>query len=53
MTATSSTDFKFQTDETAFKIIERVDGRPWLNSALTPKNSGSTLSPFVKLGARA
>jgi len=52
MTATSSPHFKFQTDETAFKVISRVDGRAWLNSAITPKNGGPTLSPIVKLGAR-
>lgn len=52
MTATSSPHFKFQTDETAFKVISRVDGKLWLNSAITPKNAGPTLSPVVKLGAR-
>jgi HK97 family phage major capsid protein len=53
MTATSSPHFKFQTDETAFKVVSRVDGRLWLNSAITPKNNGDSLSPVVKLGARA
>lgn len=53
MTATSSPHFKFQTDETAYKIISRLDGRLWLNSAITPKNNGDSLSPVVKLGARA
>ena len=53
MSARSSEDFKFQTDETAYRIIERLDGRPWLNSAITPKNAGDTLSPFVKIAARA
>jgi HK97 family phage major capsid protein len=51
MSATSSPHFKFQNDVTAYRIIERVDGRPWLNSAITPKNNGDTLSPFVKLAA--
>jgi hypothetical protein len=36
---------------TAFRVIERVDGRPWLQSAITPQNNGATLSPFVKLAA--
>lgn len=50
MTAMSSTDFKFDQDKTAFRLIERVDGRPWLNSAITPSNgSTNTLSPFVQL----
>jgi HK97 family phage major capsid protein len=51
MTASSSPHYKFQTDQTAFKITTRVDGRPWLQSAITPKNNGSTLSPYVKLAA--
>lgn len=42
----------FQNDQTAYRIIERVDGRPWLQSALTPHNSGSSLSPFVQLASR-
>ena len=48
MQATSSPHFKFSTDKTAYRIIERVDGRPWLNSAITPKNGGATLSPIVR-----
>jgi HK97 family phage major capsid protein len=52
MSAMSSPHFKFQNDQTAYRIIERVDGRPWLNSAITPKNTGPTLSPFVYLAAR-
>jgi HK97 family phage major capsid protein len=52
MTATSSPHFKFQTDQTAFKVVSRVDGKAWLTSAITPENGGATLSPFVKLGAR-
>jgi HK97 family phage major capsid protein len=53
MSARSSEHFRFQNDQTAYRIIERVDGRPWLPSAITPKNSGSTLSPYVKIAARA
>jgi HK97 family phage major capsid protein len=52
MSASSSTDYKFGNDQTAFRIIQRVDGRPWMQSALTPKNGGNTLSPFVSLTAR-
>jgi HK97 family phage major capsid protein len=50
MSAMSSPHFKFQNDQTAYRIIERLDGRPWLNSAITPKNSSATLSPFVTVG---
>jgi len=51
MQARQSDEFKFDTDEVAFRIIERVDGRPWLQSAITPHNGGATLSPIVKLAA--
>ncbi|MEU1372990.1 phage major capsid protein [Streptomyces triculaminicus] len=53
MSAMSSPHFQFSQDRTAYRIIERVDGRPWLQSAITPQNNGPTLSPFVQLAARA
>jgi HK97 family phage major capsid protein len=48
----SSEHYLFGTDKIAFKVIERVDGRPWVQSAVTPRN-GSTnkLSPYVGLSA--
>lgn len=49
MSARQSEDYRFQNDVTAFRVIERIDGRPWLASAVTPQNNGDTLSPFVKL----
>ena len=52
MRAESSPHFKFQNDMTVYRVIERVDGRPWLQSAITPQNSTSTLSPYVTLGER-
>lgn len=52
MSAASSDHFKFNREVTAFRITERVDGKPWLQSAITPKNNGPTLSPFVKIEAR-
>jgi HK97 family phage major capsid protein len=52
MTADSSTDYKFGSDKTTFRIIQRVDGQPWLKSAITPANgSANKLSPFVELDA--
>ena len=51
MQAESSTHYKFANDQTAYRVIERVDGRPWIQSAITPKNSGSTLTPFVQLSS--
>lgn len=52
MSAKSSEDYKFGNDVTAYRIIERVDGRPWLQSAITPQNNTATLSPFVQLQTR-
>ena len=50
MSARQSEEFKFKNDVTAFRVIERLDGRPWLVSAITPQNgSANTLSPFVNL----
>lgn len=53
MTASSSVDYRFANDQTAFRILQRVDGRPWILSALTPANGSDTLSPFVELATRA
>lgn len=50
MSLESSNDYLFGTDKTAFRILGRVDGQPWLRSAITPKNGGPTLSPYVLLG---
>jgi HK97 family phage major capsid protein len=52
MQVDSSPHYKFGNDKTAFRIIERVDGRPWLQSAITPRNSANTLTPFVQLATR-
>ncbi len=52
MSAISSSDYRFGNDMTAYRVIERVDGRPWLQSAITPRNAGSALSPYLQLAAR-
>ena len=52
MTASSATDYKFGEDKTTLRIIQRVDGRPWVQSPITPQNGGPTLSPFVELANR-
>jgi HK97 family phage major capsid protein len=48
----SSIHLKFDQFETSFRISQRMDGRGWWKTALTPRN-GSTLSPFVGLAVRA
>lgn len=49
----SSPHVKFITDQMVWKFVQRVDGRPWLTSALTPRNGSTTISPFVALATRA
>lgn len=52
MTVDSSPHVKFTSDKTTFRAIARNDGRPWLQSPLTPHNNSASLSPFVTLEAR-
>ena len=49
----SSIHFKFDTDQTAFRVVMRADGRVWWTSALVPKNGSNTLSCIVALATRA
>ncbi len=50
MSLESSTEYLFGVDKTAFRVIGRVDGQPWLPSAITPHNgSANTLSTYVIL----
>ena len=51
LSLTTSDQVAFATDQTAFRIIERLDGQPWIASALTPYNGGDTLSAFVTVAA--
>ena len=43
----TSQEYLFASDLTAYRMIERCDARVWPQSALSPRNGGSTLSPFV------
>lgn len=52
MQVATSTEYRFQNDKVAFRVIERVDGQPWIRSAITPNQGTNTLSPFVQLAAR-
>jgi len=49
----TSEHFKFRNDQTSVRITSRVDGRSWIRSAVTPQTGTSTLSPVVKIAARA
>lgn len=52
MESMSSPHYKFNQDMTSFRIIQRLDGQPWLQSALTPHKGTATLSAFVQIAAR-
>lgn len=43
----------FDAGATAFRATYRLDGQPWLTSAISPANGSDTLSPFVALATRA
>lgn len=45
----ASIHLRFDYNETAFRFLFHVDGQPWLQSALTPKSAGDTLSTIVDL----
>jgi hypothetical protein len=50
MQVASSDQYLFANDLMAYRIIERLDGRFWLQSAITPENGGANkLSPLVLL----
>lgn len=49
----SSIHVRFLANEHAFRFTVRNDGAPWWRSALTPKRSTLTLSPYVTLAERA
>lgn len=42
---------RFVNNERAFRFTMRNDGAPWWRTALTPRNSANTLSPYVTLAA--
>jgi len=52
VSAATSVHLKFVEDEVAFRFTLRMDGQPWMQSALTPKHSSNTLSSFVTLADR-
>ena len=50
----TSIHLRFDYDQTTFRFVFRVDGKPWWRTALTPyKGTGNTQSPFVALATRA
>lgn len=49
----ASPHVRFNNDETVWRFVQRVDGRPWVISALTPRYGTTTMSPFVALATRS
>lgn len=52
MSMESSIHARFTSDATVIKFVERVDGRPWLQNAITPNKGANALSAFVRLAQR-
>ena len=49
----TSIHLKFDSDQTAFRFVFRIDGQPWWPAALTPPQATTaTLSPFVVVATR-
>lgn len=48
----SSPHVKFTSDKTTYRMIQRNDGRPWMEQPITPHNNSATLSAFVQLDDR-
>lgn len=51
-TVDTSIHNKFEYDKTTWRVVHRVDGRPWLSAPLTLADGTSQISPFVILGAK-
>lgn len=44
-----SLHYQFNADKNSWRFVKRVDGKPWMNTAITPYKGSDTLSPFVLL----
>ena len=53
VTMAASPHVRFQQDEMVWRMTSRIDGKPWIDSALTPRNGSNTLSAFVNLATRS
>jgi len=52
VSAMLSEHYLFANDKTAYRLISRVDGRPWLQSAITPHAGSNSLTAFVQIATR-
>ena len=53
MRSDSSMHVAFDSNQMAFRIIYRLDGKPMMKEAITPANSTTKRGPFVVLGTRS
>jgi len=44
---------RFQYDETSWRAVHRVDGKPWMSTPLTLSDGSYQVSPFVILGDKS
>lgn len=47
MQVATSAEYAFANDEVSYRITQRMDGRGWQRTPLTPANGGNTLSQYV------
>jgi HK97 family phage major capsid protein len=45
----ASEHVNFLKNQTTWRVVERVDGQPWLDNVITLQDGASTVSPFVVL----
>ena len=50
MQIATSAEYSFANDEVSYRITQRMDGRGWQRTPLTPANGGNSLSMIVKIG---
>lgn len=51
MTIAASEHERFRYDQTAWRVVARVDGQPWLSAPVMLNDGVTTVSPFVSLAA--
>ena len=44
---------KFNKNQTSLRIIERVEGAPWLSTPITLSDGSTTVSPFVQIATQS
>ena len=47
----ASEHVNFLKNQMTWRVVERVDGQPWLDAAITLQDATTTVSPFVRLAA--